>query len=317
MKKVILFCLFCFSSQGLWGRELSQGLWQAHREDGTLFLLTIESGLKNAVLSNRKGKKLLEITPLKDGGYSFTDKGRELFTTEDSLDIPLDRPRYSLAPIPREGVLMHKGFVVSGQVFESIPFTSSASAVNLDKVRLRFFTVDTDEDGYWFEDYGFEGFSYYKALPYGTNLWAVEYGYNGGGSGVFSSVMIVEKKKSILRPLKVIAGGDRHLGGVSDLSLRGQRIEYLQNLVDIPSLWLGDYGAALEAIRIDTGYLYHLFLGHFGYDPEDTKPYTLSITLLQDLTTPSGEIIPEGKTFSSPGEFQAFLKKFLREAGAL
>lgn len=83
-----------------------------------------------------------------------------------------------------------------------------------------------------------QGSSYYKSFPAGNQQYWVYTINNTGGSGVFTALNLVKRKDDKTLEIKTIASGDRCNGGVQDVQLKNNQLQYSINLTPADLLTL-------------------------------------------------------------------------------
>ncbi|QMT61482.1 hypothetical protein [Legionella sp. PC997] len=75
-----------------------------------------------------------------------------------------------------------------------------------------------------------QGYSYYKFFNAGEKLYWLYTLNSGGGTGVFTAIHLVKRKKADILNLETLAGGDRCNGGLQNVSESNHHLIFSQNL---------------------------------------------------------------------------------------
>jgi len=124
----------------------------------------------------------------------------------------------------------------------------------------------------------------YKGLASSKDKFLLLVTYNGGGTGTFDNILVVEKKADELHLLKTLGEGDRCNGGISEDKIAGYDFYYSRNLTPVDILRLA------AEVKIDvTAYedleasaLSCFGLVHYKYNLVDDKEEFLSVTLAEE-----------------------------------
>lgn len=313
-----LFALFFFAS-ALNAQSLPTGLYQAVREDGRPFHVEIGGRIRKALFVDGASTNVLSIMINRDKSFSFrTSEGVELFSSADTPVQKLSRPRYSLAPIPAEGVILHRGFVVSALAFQGLDGNKTIKT-NLDTLAPRYALLEA-KSGFWIESYfdekksptEFLGRAAYRALSMDGIHWAVLSLLNIGTAGEYSHLSIFRKNGSELSRTALLAEGNKGFGGLLGMELEGRNLSYWRNIDSLPPRWPGLYAEALGLAMQNTGGKASL-VGQFVYSLGG-KPELEEIHLAEGILGQGGVLAKKGAVFRSPREFQGFLRTLMPEA---
>lgn len=313
-----LFALFFFAS-ALNAQSLATGLYQAVREDGRTFHVEVGGRIRKALFVDGVSTNVLGITINRDKSFSFrTSEGVELFSSADSPVQKLSRPRYSFAPIPAEGVMLHRGFVVSALAFQGLDGNRTMKT-NLDALAPRYALLEA-KSGFWIESHfdekksppEFLGRAAYRALPMDGIHWAVLSLLNTGSAGEYSHLAIFRKDGPELSRTALLAEGNKGFGGLLGMELEGRSLSYWCNIDKLPPFWPGLYAEALSLAMYNTGGEASL-VGQFTYSLGG-KPKLEKIHLVKDIQGQRGILAKKGAVFRSPREFQSFLRILMPEA---
>lgn len=180
------------------------------------------------------------------------------------------------------------------------------------------------------EVHTYQGFTGYRAVGH---VGAIDAGHeavitieNGGGSGVFTTLSLLEMDKSeegntIFREHQIIAGGDRCMGGIEDAYTKDEKLYYSQNTTMADMLHLsGDPEREILKSEIYETLPYcavccyaEVHFDEYGFTnisfPEDRhKPDADNIagTCVENLVSFNAA---NGKTEFSPSEFDALVRE--------
>ena len=97
-----------------------------------------------------------------------------------------------------------------------------------------------DLETWRFVEYQDKSFFGYSVLGNYNNNFVIETIWNGGGSGIFSNLLIINRTWNHLALIKNIAGGDRANGNINDAKMDKNYIYYSQNCTPFDILSLAD-----------------------------------------------------------------------------
>ena len=134
------------------------------------------------------------------------------------------------------------GAPINGGPVESIPVKNCGEGLIAKKRETKngvTFSVyyEYEEDGY--VDVGYPFLSYTYVGQSGEDSVAIV-SWNGGGTGMFTSIELLEREGDTLKIKSTIAGGDRCNGGILEASVNDQGVVgYTQNITPYDMLVLG------------------------------------------------------------------------------
>src|SRR5690606_23485956 len=75
-----------------------------------------------------------------------------------------------------------------------------------------------------------QGYTYYKFFNAGNNQYWIYSINNGGGSGDFTNLYLVQRLDSHTLGIQTIAGGDRCNGGIQNVTKKNNHLTFIVNL---------------------------------------------------------------------------------------
>jgi len=94
---------------------------------------------------------------------------------------------------------------------------------------------------------GPQGSTYYRFYPAGKSAFWIYAINNGGGSGVFTSILQIERRDVNTLAVKLIDGGDRCNGGLENVSVNNDIMSYSVNLTAFDVIALDNSDIKLKA----------------------------------------------------------------------
>jgi len=146
------------------------------------------------------------------------------------------------------------------------------------------YTIDYEDDFVMRTPY-FE----YDFLGKKDNLYVVSISECGGGTGIFSSVMILQLDGVMLKRIKSVCGGDRCNGGITSSAFQNGKIYYSQNVTSEDLYVMADENIEKPQVSLDYCAMCCVGEANYEYDIEKNKTSFISFETYME----SPEIDPE------------------------
>lgn len=154
-------------------------------------------------------------------------------------------------------------------------------------------------------DFTERGHVYYKILGKFKDKHILYVTQNNGGSGFFTSIILVKRNKDALQLVKELAGGDRCNGGIlDDVEIKNNKLVYNANITPYDMLALSNNKPETIKAYDDLAACAACCVGTALFEHDFSKPKLISVTISDN----------DGKnnTFSQ-GKYQRCFDKILKE----